>query len=258
MRKWTTSACVAFAWSITVPLLVAATAPGSYPQANSHASRAQANASTAVAASVTPQQQPGTSRKTSSREVRTAQPGDTLSAIATDLHVPGIRQASHQAIGPHPNVNRPGVVPMSPRQAVHAQLTALRHQALPPASAATGKRQPGGPIDIPRWLEDLLLLAGVLATTAFASEPVAALARRRRPRNQFRPRTARDAVRARIVLADHERLIVTYSVRDDTVYVLTPPGEDPRAVLRAARLVLPQDTYDDLADHLGVSSTWLE
>jgi hypothetical protein len=61
---------------------------------------------------------------------------------------------------------------------------------------------------------------------------------------------------ARIVQAGHERLIVTYSVRDDIVYVLTPPGEDPAAVLRAARLVLPDDTYEDLASHLGVSADW--
>jgi LysM repeat protein len=61
---------------------------------------------------------------------------------------------------------------------------------------------------------------------------------------------------ARIVQADYERLIVTYSVRDDTVYLLTPPGEDPRAVLRAARLVLPEDTYQELAGHLGVPSGW--
>ena len=53
-----------------------------------------------------------------------------------------------------------------------------------------------------------------------------------------------------------ERLIITYSIADDTVYLLTPPGEDPRAVLRAARLVLPEDTYEDLADHLGVPSGW--
>ena len=61
---------------------------------------------------------------------------------------------------------------------------------------------------------------------------------------------------ARIVQAGHKRLIVTYSVRDDIVYVLTPPGEDPVTVLRAARLVLPDDTYEDLASYLGVSADW--
>jgi hypothetical protein len=61
---------------------------------------------------------------------------------------------------------------------------------------------------------------------------------------------------ARIVQARHKRLVVTYSVRDAVVYVLTPPGEDPEAVLRAARLVLPDDAYEELASRLGVSGDW--
>jgi hypothetical protein len=61
---------------------------------------------------------------------------------------------------------------------------------------------------------------------------------------------------ARIVQARHKRLVVTYSVRDAVAYVLTPPGEDPEAVLRAARLVLPDDAYEDLASHLGVGTDW--
>jgi hypothetical protein len=69
-------------------------------------------------------------------------------------------------------------------------------------------------------------------------------------------RVAKEARSARIVQAGHERLIVTYSARDGIVCVLTPPGEDPAAVLRAARLVLPDDTYEDLASHLGVSADW--
>jgi hypothetical protein len=59
-----------------------------------------------------------------------------------------------------------------------------------------------------------------------------------------------------IVLADHHRVVVTCSKRDGTVYVLRPPGEDPRAVLRAARLVLPEDPYEELADLLGVPGNW--
>jgi hypothetical protein len=134
---------------------------------------------------------------------------------------------------------------------------------------------------MPRWLLDVLLAAGVLAATAFVAEPAAALARRRRRRpgpprapSAARgpgrtpgrgvitgPGAAADAARratekARIILADHERLIVTYCARDNAVYVLTPPGEDPRTVLKAARLVLPEDTYEDLAGHLGVPSAW--
>ena len=53
-------------------------------------------------------------------------------------------------------------------------------------------------------------------------------------------RQPREALRvaglARIVRAGHERLVVTYSVGDGVACVLTPPGEDPAAVLRAARL----------------------
>ncbi len=61
---------------------------------------------------------------------------------------------------------------------------------------------------------------------------------------------------ARIVQAEHERLVVTYSVRDHTVYLLTPPGEDPRTVLRAARLVVPEHAYQELAGHLGIAPGW--
>ena len=60
------------------------------------------------------------------------------------------------------------------------------------------------------------------------------------------------AERAHIVLADYDRLIVTRNVRDDTVYVLRPPGEDPKAILRVARLVLPEGPYGELAKQLGM------
>jgi hypothetical protein len=59
-----------------------------------------------------------------------------------------------------------------------------------------------------------------------------------------------------IVLADYDRLVVTYSKRDGTVYVLRPPDEDPAAILRAARLVLPEGLYGELADQLGVPASW--
>ena len=60
------------------------------------------------------------------------------------------------------------------------------------------------------------------------------------------------AERAHIVLADYDRLVVTRNVRDDTVYVLRPPGEDPKAILRVARLVLPEGPYGELAKQLGM------
>jgi hypothetical protein len=65
----------------------------------------------------------------------------------------------------------------------------------------------------------------------------------------------RHAGKARIILADHDRLVVSYSVQDDTVYVLTPPGGDPRAALPAARLVLHDDAYQQLARYLGEGGT---
>ena len=60
----------------------------------------------------------------------------------------------------------------------------------------------------------------------------------------------------RFVLADYDRLVVTHNKADDTVCVLRPPGEDPRAILRVARLVLPEDPYEELAEQLGVPASW--
>ena len=60
------------------------------------------------------------------------------------------------------------------------------------------------------------------------------------------------AQRASIVLADHDRLVVTCNKTDQTVYVLRPPGQDPRAILRVARLVLPEGPYWELARQLGI------
>jgi LysM repeat protein len=213
----------------------------------------------------------------------TVAPGDTLSAIAAALGVPGgwqaLYAANRSAVGANPNAIRPGIILATPRQATREQAPRApapaqpRHQASPAHARSTHLTAPvtgvaaGG---MPRWLEDLLLAAGVLAATAFAAEPAVALARRRkvagqtgyaRPARHRAYRGTRDlakqaAEKAKIILADHERLIVTYSVRDHTVYVLTPPGEDPMVVLSAARLVLPEDTYKDLAGHLGVPSAW--
>jgi LysM repeat protein len=232
----------------------------------------------------------------------TVAPGDTLSAIAAALGVPGgwqaLYAANRSAVGSNPNAIRPGIILATPRQATRGRAprppasapAQPRHQASPAPAQLSHQASPvqarpshltapvtgvaaGG---MPRWLEDVLLAAGVLAATAFAAEPAAALARRRksayptghaqpaRPRRPARHRAYRGtrdlakqaAAKAKIILADHERLIVTYSVRDHTVYVLTPPGEDPMTVLSAARLVLPEDTYKDLAGHLGVPSAW--
>jgi LysM repeat protein len=315
VRKWTKSACVALAWSILVPLLAVTALFG--PAAQANASTASNTGTTPASASGStrpaPASQPAVTKTQTTPVTKTAltaarraavtpaatwtvRPGDTLSAIAAALAVPGgwpaLYTANRHAIGPDPALIRPGTVltipgttaPARPRghapspapaadpppsarpaPAPSHPATAPSHPATAPANAtvpAAGLTAPAG--GMPRWLEDVLLTAGILGLSAFAAEPAAALARRRRTARspaQHPPVTAPAPVpcaapRARIILADHERLIVTYSTQDDTAYVLTPPGEDPRAVLRAARLVLPESTYQQLAGHLGVPAAW--
>ena len=126
---------------------------------------------------------------------------------------------------------------------------------------------------MPRWLKTTLLAAGLVVGAAFLAEPVLLVRRRRRAsaRAAAMPEQAREpvlvpspregretdpgrsaAAEAGIVLADYDRVVVTRCPRDGTVYVLRPPGADPRVILRAARLVLPEDPYEELADQLGV------
>ena len=95
----------------------------------------------------------------------------------------------------------------------------------------------------------MLLAAGLLIGAAFLTEPTLAIARRRRAASPA-------AASARIVLADYDRLVVTHCGRDGNVYVLRPPGADPEAILLAARLVLAQDRYEELAGQLGVPAHW--
>jgi hypothetical protein len=102
---------------------------------------------------------------------------------------------------------------------------------------------------LPRWLEIVLVAAGLLIGTAFLTEPTLAIARRRRA-------TRPGVSGTRIVLADYDHLIVTHCGTDGTVCVLRPPGADPHAILLAARLVLAQDRYEELAGHLGVPAHW--
>ena len=196
-----------------------------------------------------------------------AVPGQAASgkAPATPGTSPGGHQApsSPPADGGQPGSHKPvpgtGATPAIPGSASPAGLVPAR------GPAADGV--------MPRWLKATLLAVGALTVASFIAQPAVTVVRRRRqavraraaaPRRD-RGRRAADqraadqlaaARMAKIIHASHERLIVTYSISDDTVYLLTPPGEDPRAVLRAARLVLPEDTYEDLADHLGVPSGW--
>jgi LysM repeat protein len=176
--------------------------------------------------------------------------------------------ALHPASSASPPVSRPGPTPTgtpasAPATTPAAGPSSAAAQPTAQASASasalpsrptTGRRHPrsapmltvGG---LPRWLEIVLVAAGLLIATAFLTEPVLAIARRRR--------AARPAVaEASIVLADYERLVVTHSRQDGTVYVLRPPDADPHAILLAARLVLGQDRYEALAGHLGVPAHW--
>jgi hypothetical protein len=120
---------------------------------------------------------------------------------------------------------------------------------------------------MPQWLKIMLLAAAVVIALVFLVELVLVAGRQ----HQLRLRASRfgtagscqepaggplAANEARIVMADYDRVIVTCSKPDDTVLVLRPPGEDPKTVLRAARLVLAEGPYGELADQLGEPAGW--
>jgi LysM repeat protein len=178
---------------------------------------------------------------------------------------------------------RPATAPSSSRPAGHQQA----HPAPPathavrPYPAPSARTSAPAPAGMPQWLRIMLLAAGLLIGGAFLAELVLAIARRRRhpvaanaqPENAHpenaqpehaQPESAMPETVSpspprncrRFVLADYDRLVVTHNQADDTVCVLRPPGEDPRAILRVARLVLPEDPYEELADQLGVPASW--
>jgi len=195
-------------------------------------------------------------------------PGDTLSGIAIALGIPGgwraLYAANRQAIGSDPGIIHPGTVLTAVRATTRAPATVRARPAperpspdrtTPSAIHAGPAPPPAQPIahptigagSMPRWLKAMLLAVGIVTGLALLTESALAVGRR------LRDRRRRLAVRkASIIKADHERLIVTYSRHDDTIYLLTPPDEDPRTVLRAARLVLPEEKYLELADELGM------
>jgi LysM repeat protein len=220
----------------------------------------------------------------------TVAPGDTLVGIAAMFAVPGgwptLYAANRQVIGPDPDMIRPGTVltvmrpPAAPSPSPPAAGPGRRLYPAPPSAPAgsrprarpvrTGAPAPAG---MPQWLKTMLLVAGLITGAAFLAEPVTLMRRRRRanapaaapperpresapvppPRDGREPGPGRPGPgKARIVLADYHRVVVTRCPGDDTVYVLRPPGEAPEAILRAARLVLPEDPYEQLASQLGV------
>ena len=221
-------------------------------------------------------------------------PGDTLAAIAAALAVrggwPALYAANRQVIGPDPDLIRPGTVLTVPRPAPSraASSPAPRRYPAPPSSAPAGSGHrplPGrtgapGRGGMPSWLKILLLAAGLLIGAAFLAEPVLVIRRRRaatraaagtaagpgQPPASGTPPAAGPARRPaagppatgrpRIVVADYARVVVTRSPGDDTVYVLRPPGQDPAAIMRVARLVLPEGLYRELAGQLGLPASW--
>jgi LysM repeat protein len=209
---------------------------------------------------------------------------------------PALYAANRQAIGPDPDVIHAGSVLTIPRAAASSPSTsrpsaapapsppgqAHRRQHSPtpqPSPRALGAPQPGpNPLPaarraplatgMPQWLKIVLLAMGLLILAAFVTEPVLVIRRRRRVPVQAALRLCQTgsgpgtvpglpaAERAHIILADYDRLVVTRSQRDGTVYVLRPPGADPRAILRVARLVVPESGYGELARKLGIPASW--
>ena len=203
---------------------------------------------------------------------------------------PALYAANQRRIGPDPEAIRPGTVLAIPQRAPPSPprpAPAPRQHETPPPSAPagsghrpgpTGKAAPGA--GMPPWLKILLLAAGLLIAVTFLAELGRAARRRRQAaiaaavqRRKAQPGQGPAlpppgpqlahpgpapappppcAGKAPIVLADHDRLVVTRSISDDTVCVLRPPGADPREILRVARLVLPEDPYGELADELGL------
>jgi LysM repeat protein len=217
----------------------------------------------------------------------TIQAGDSLSGIAAALGVrggwPALFAANRKAIGPDPDVIHPGtvlVLPGRPPASPSSSRPASHHQAHPappathavrPHHAPQTRTSTPAPAGMPQWLRITLLVAGLLIGAAFLAELVLAIARRRRqpvagnaPPETAQPENAPPKTVSpspprscrRFVLADYDRLVVTHNQADDTVCVLRPPGEDPRAILRVARLVLEEDPYEELADQLGVPASW--
>jgi LysM domain len=249
------------------------------------ASLAQANTRTASNTEITPTgtlsvavaQVPATHR--TGRYI--VQPGDTLSGIAARFAVrggwPALYAANRRAIGPDPNVIHAGIVlrishsassPAGPARRRHPSAPQPSRPAIPQHHPHPSAKGLSAGIGMPQWLKTFLLALGLLILLALFAASVVVVNRRRqqataralRPRPMastghgkgFRWPIAVETAKARIVFADHDRLVVTRNRSDDTICVLRPPGEDPEAILRVARLVLPEEPYRDLAAELGM------
>jgi LysM repeat protein len=210
--------------------------------------------------------------------------GDTLSGIAAEFAVrggwPALYAANRSLIGPDPNTIRPGTVLTVPSPTAPSPPTRRpthgRPHPTPPPSPPAGHRHHPRPVTrkapattgMPQWLKIMLLAVGLLILLAFLAEPVLA-ARGRRQQAAAQALQLRNAelgqepesrqlgtAKARIILADHDRLVVTRNNRDNTVCVLRRPDEDPVTILRVARLVMPEGPYEELAEQLGLPASW--
>ena len=219
--------------------------------------------------------------------------GDTLSGIAARFAIrggwPALYAANRDRIGPDPDAIRPGLVLTLAPPPSASPAPSPGGPARPRPAPARPRRPAPGPLPglpptrrpaatgMPHWLKALLVVVGLLILAAFLTEPVLATRRRRyqaanqalspvraetsqepssRPVGQVpgpRPPVTKGT---RTVLADYDRLVVTHNKDDGMVYVLRPPGTDPGAILRVARLVLPEGPYRELAGHLGMPASW--
>jgi LysM repeat protein len=215
--------------------------------------------------------------------------GDTLSGIAGGLAVRGgwrsLYLANRRVIGSDPDLIRPGTVLTVPGQAAPSPVTSRpapagrRPTPTPAPTPAPGsshghRSRPVRPATqaaggLPSWLKTVLLAAGLVIGVAFLVEPVLMAWRRLRAAHRAaRPATGNLGPRPDpggprpseagpgVLVADYHRIVVSYDEREDTACVLRPPGEDPGAIMKVARLILPEGRYAELADRLGVPATW--
>jgi LysM repeat protein len=223
-------------------------------------------------------------------------PGRIDPGLRLTLPSPAASPAASSSASPDPAPARPvpvGPGPKRPQLPTRLASPVPSSTTPAPSSRPTGHQAHSSLIarlGVVSWLEIILLAVGLAALIILIAEPL--LGRRRRglavpvagpyqvrqppgqlgqPKQPGPPHQANSVPEApvmpppahsgrikpsRILIADHERLIITRDKRDDTICVLRPPGEDPADILRVARLVLPEGPYGTLAERLGISPNW--